>query len=831
MLLKPTIATLWVLVGSVLLAAEPVDFARDVKPILQARCHRCHGPAKQKAGLRLDAAALVVSGGNSGAAIVPGKSAESLLIHAVLGRKDVHAMPPEGPRLSPVEISLIEQWINEGAPLPLDEKVESAHATQSNHWAFQPVKRTTPPDVTNAGWIRNPIDNFILARLEKDRIEPSREADPVTLIRRLSFDLLGLPPRPEEVEAFLADSHPEAYMHLVKRLLASPHHGERWGRHWLDLARYADSNGYTIDGSRSIWKYRDWVINAINSNLSFEKFTIDQIAGDMLPGATLEQVIATGFHRNTMRNEEGGTDQEQFRIEAVADRVNTTASVFLGLTVGCARCHDHKYDPISQREYYELFALLNNADEPTIEVPTTHKMRELPALANELALAEKLLADNEPSVANRQEKWEKDLATQVEKLKEVPESVRGVLATEAQTRTEEQKNTIAEYYRSIDPFRLPVAQRVADLKGRQKQLSSSITTSLVMAERQDPRKTYVHIRGDFLRPGAMVNGAVPAVLPPLRTTSDRANRLDFARWLVDARNPLTPRVTMNRIWQQYFSHGIVSTENDFGTQGTPPSHPELLDWLANEFVSSGWDLKHIHWLIVTSATYRQSSHAREDLKEVDPYNRLLARQTRIRLEAETIRDAGLAVSGLLSDEIGGPGVYPPQPEGIYRFTQNPKYWKTGEGGDRYRRGIYIYYWRSSPYPLLATFDTPDATTACTRRPRSNTPLQALTLANDPAFVEMAKSLALRVLGEALPSDMDRLKLAFRLCFARTPLDEEVRRLSDFLDTQRTQFAGTPSDADAAAPQPLPPSIRPAEGAAWTAVARVMLNLDELITRE
>jgi hypothetical protein len=871
------------------------------------------------------------------------------------------------------------------------------------------------PEVKLRGWVANPIDAFVLARLEAQGIAPAPETDRVTLIRRLSLDLLGLPPTPAEAEEFAADTRPDALERLVDRLLASPHHAERWARHWLDLARYADSNGYTIDGSRSIWKYRDWVIQALVRDLPFDQFAIEQLAGDMLPGATLEQKIATGFHRNTLRNEEGGTDQEQFRVEAVADRVNTTATVFLGLTAGCARCHDHKYDPISQREYFQLFAVFNNADEPTIQIPSDHQARELPALETEIAAAEKLLADNEASVAVRQALWEAKLAGKVEvswtaldpvelrsssgtaleeledrsilsratgkepeaytvvaaaphgaitairiealthaslpkggpglaangnfilgeaalsilpassqrtegangnrvaftsasadhsqegyaiakaidgqtetgwainvrsgslnvdrtavfhveegfttepgmrlalelrhskpgyalgrfrvsatasprEAVDLPAKVRRILASTAAERSPEEVRSLAEYYRSIDKDRIPLAARVADLKERQRQLVQAVTTSLVVSERREPRTTHIHLRGDFLSPGEAVEGGVPAVLPP-PAAEGKLDRLGFARWLVDRRNPLTARVTVNRLWQAYFGQGIVATENDFGTQGSPPTHPELLDWLASEFGDRGWSLKAMHRLIVTSATYRQSSRARPELRDVDPYNLFLARQPRLRLDAETIRDAALAASGLLSREVGGPGVYPPQPQGIYRFTQTAKYWKESQGPDRYRRGMYTYFWRSSPYPMLMAFDAPDANVACTRRVRSNTPLQALTLANDPAFFEMAQSLAARTLREAPPVEGERIRHAFRLCLARAPAEDEGRRLADYLDSQRRRFAAAPEEAAPASPSGLPEGMAPGEGAAWTAVARVLLNLDELITRE
>ena len=807
-------------------ADTDTDFVQAIKPILTRHCVRCHGPDRQKSALRLDTAASVLEGGNRGPSVTPARSGESLLVDAVRGRRDIPVMPPEGDRLTENEIAAIERWIDAGAPAPPGEQPEPPRSPASRHWSFLPIQSPVAPEVrpsegTGQG-THNAIDAFVLDRLQQAGLKPSPEADRTTLIRRLSLDLLGLPPEPESVDAFVSDDRPDAMERLVDRLLSSPHFGERWGRHWLDGARYADSNGYTIDGSRSIWKYRDWVISAFNADMPFDQFTIEQLAGDLLPEATLDQILATGFHRNTLRNEEGGTDQEQFRNEAVADRVSTTGSVFLGLTIGCARCHDHKYDPISQREYYQLFAIFNNADEPTVQVPTDQQARELPAIATELASAEKLLADNEVSVVGRQQIWERDLVgksgVDLEKLG-IPPEPRGLLQKAVGDRSEADKTVLAKLYRSIDKDYAPLVERVAGLKKRQADLRKSVTTSLVMKERVEPRATHVQIRGDFLRPGARVEGAAPAVLPALRPAGAKVNRLDLARWIASPRNPLSARVVVNRLWQTLFGQGIVATDNDLGTQGSPPTHPELLDWLASELIRREWSIKSTLKLIVSSATYRQASTGRGDLVQHDPYNRLLGRQPRLRLEAECVRDVALAVSGLLSREIGGPGVYPPQPQGIYRFTQTAKFWKESEGGDRFRRGMYTYFWRSSPYPFLTTFDAPDATLACTRRPRSNTPLQALTLANDPAFVEMARALAKRALAEAEGSSAERIRRMFRLCFSREPEAREIERLSKFVTDQQRAFAATPSGADAP------------EGLAWTALARVLLNLDELITRE
>ncbi|HVC96749.1 MAG TPA: DUF1549 domain-containing protein, partial [Pirellulales bacterium] len=475
-------------------AADEIDYRNDVRPILAQHCYECHGPDTQKSGLRLDTVAAARDGGYNGPAVVAGNSGESLLIAAVTGTGDVQKMPPEQrPPLSDAQIALLRVWIDQGAAAPADDAPAASKDGAAKHWSFRPLASPAIPPVGNSVWVRNPIDAFILARLEAEGLAPSPQADRVTFIRRLSLDLLGLPPSPAEVEQFVTNQRPDAYEQLVDRLLISPHYGERWGRHWLDQARYADSNGYTIDGGRSIWKYRDWVIDALNRDLPFDQFTVEQLAGDMLPGATVEQVVATGFHRNTLVNEEGGTDPEQFRVESVVDRVSTTGAVFLGLTLGCARCHDHKFDPISQREFYEFFALLNNADEPAYPVPTTQQAKEEPALLAEIAQVEKRLRDVDTSAAARQDEWERKLAASPSALPALPEKVRQLLAVPVDERSDQQKKDLAEEYKQFDPERVPLNIAYADLKQRQKQLAASITSTLVMKERTEPRENFIHI--------------------------------------------------------------------------------------------------------------------------------------------------------------------------------------------------------------------------------------------------------------------------------------------------------------------------------------------------
>src|SRR5262249_15765943 len=525
-----------------------------------------------------------------GPAIVPGKSTESLLIDALRGTNDVTPMPFKKQPLPEGQIRLIAAWIDQGAKAPADEVADDG--TGRSHWAFKAPVRPALPAVKDRTWVRKPIDYFILARLEKERISPSPEADKVTLLRRLYFDLLGLPPSPADVERFLGDSRPDAYERLVDQLLASPHYGERWGRHWLDLARYADTHGFTIDAPREIWKYRDWVIDAINSDMPFDEFVIEQMAGDMLPKATVEQKIATGFHRNTLINQEGGIDLEQFRVESVADRVNTTGTVFLGLTLGCARCHDHKYDPVSQKEYYQLFSFLNNQSEPTLNLAS-------PEVAAKREKIQTQLRDMEEQINDKIRDYVAKLPD--DERTKIKQEITVILNLGPDQRTETQKKTFANFFKSKSPEFKKTFDRIAVLKKEE----PNFPTTMVAQELPKRRETYVHLGGDFTRKGPSVGADVPSVLHPMPKYQG-ANRLDLARWLVDTRNPLLGRVTMNRLWMRYFGKGLVETENDFGLQGTPPSHPELLDWLATEFPARGWSVKAMHRLMVTSATYQQS---------------------------------------------------------------------------------------------------------------------------------------------------------------------------------------------------------------------------------
>jgi len=682
-------------------------------------------------------------------------------------------MPPAR-RLHDSEIATLENWIKSGAPWTRSAVV----LPKARFWSLTSPARPQLPPVANEPWILNPIDRFILARLEQEKIQPSPAADDATLLRRLSLDTTGLPPESD------SDSYPAA----VERFLASPHFGERWARHWLDQARYADSDGGSRDEPRQVWRYRDWVINAINSNLPFDRFLTEQLAGDLLPNATLEQITATGFLRHHQIQIEAGTDREQYRVESVFDRVDTVGSVVLGLSLGCARCHDHKFDPISQRNYYEFFAFFNNADEwdnsksgyladrnlylihsPTLDFGAKDQVAKLHALRAQVSALENELAE-------------------FQKNRKDPEGVK---------------------------------VRQATINSLYKQMPK-LDSTMVFRERAAPRESYLFQGGDFLRRGPAVQPGVPAAIlsaPPMKS------RLDLAAWVTHRDNPLTARVAVNRIWQQYFGKGLVETENDFGTQGALPTHPELLDWLAAEFIESKWDVKRIHRLILNSATYRQSSQRRADLEKADPDNRLVARQHRLRLEAEIVRDSGLAASGLLTRKIGGPSVFPPQPANAMSASQLKKTWPTSTGEDRYRRGLYTFFYRITPHPALTVFDQPNATQACTRRNRSNTPLQALTLLNDQAYHEFAQAFATRILREAPPTDSDRLDHAFRRSVSRPPSASERDRLLRLLHLERDEFSTKPEEAKLLTGKPDP------DLAAWTALSRVLLNTDEFITRE
>ena len=750
-----------------------VGFNRDIRPILSEQCFSCHGfDAKhRKANLRLDTREGALADNEGTRAIVPGNPAKSELWKRLITQDSEDIMPPpeaHKPKLTAAQLAKVKKWIEDGAPYEA-------------HWSFRPPAKPAL-DVQGPA----AIDALIGRALAQSGLAPSPEASPEKLLRRLALDLTGLPPEPAELDAFLAArrTDPEAaYRAAVDRLLASPHYGERWGRWWLDQARYADSNGYSIDAPRTIWKYRDWVVGALNADQPFDRFSIEQLAGDLLPNATEAQRVATGFHRNTLINQEGGIDVEQFRVDSVFDRVGTTGTVWLGLTIGCAQCHDHKFDPIAQKDFYRLFAFFNNQDEPSMRVRDSG--RDAATLAKEAQAAEAELIALLSRRADAFRRWEEGPAKASKKLSK---EARALLKKDPARRSVAERATLfaAELGAEDDEFK--------ELHRRFMEANETLNggaTTLVLKERATPRQTHLLIAGDFTRPGEALTPGTPAALHPLNAGKAPVDRLALARWIFADGNTLTARVIANRVWQAYFGRGLVETENDFGSQGTPPSHPELLDWLAVDLKEHGWSLKSLHRTIVLSRTYRQDSAARPELTEKDPGNRLLARQSRLRLDAELVRDSLLTASGLLSRKLGGAPVFPPIPDGVMSLGQVKREWKASKGEDRYRRGLYTFTYRVTPPPALAVFDAPDGLATCTRRNRSNTPLQALTLLNDPAFVECADALAARI-------QRDGLADAFRRCTSR---------------------AATP--AELATLKPLSPR----------SAARVLLNLDETITRD
>jgi len=762
------------------------SFSRDIKGVLSNRCVRCHGPDAGSrhgggdGGLRLDTFAGATADLGGHAAIVPGRPEESEILKRITSDDPDLVMPPPdaGERLPAKQVELLKRWI-------------AAGATYEPHWAYVTPKRPTVPAVKDAAWPKNDIDRFILARLEAEGLSPQPEADRATLARRLALDLTGLPLSPDEIDAFVADRSPDAVEKLVDRLLAHDGYGEHMARQWLDLARYADSAGYADDPPRTIWGWRDWVVRAFDANMPFDEFTLRQIAGDLLPNATLDDRIATGFHRNTLTNSEGGTIDEEFRTVAIVDRVNTTMSTWMGTTIACCQCHDHKYDPLSQQEYFGLYAVLNNtADEdrkdetPVVRIPWEPIDARRAAVEQEIAEIERQI----PPPAKG--------ATEPPEFRPARDLVKGL-----RKKLDDEK-----------PATVPVLEELAGDKRR---------------------VTKLQHRGNWQDLGPVVAEAVPAVFPPPEVADGgRLDRMVLAKWLVDSRNPLTSRVVVNRFWERLFGIGIVSTSEEFGSQGEQPSHPELLDWLACELVDRDWDLKAIIRLMVTSAAYRQTSRATPELVASDPENRLVACGPRVRLSAEVIRDQALFAAGLLSRKKGGPSVHPPQPNvGLSAAFGGGIDWKTSDGEDRYRRALYTTWRRSNPYPSMATFDAPSREVCTVRRPRTNTPLQALVTLNDPVYVEAAQALARRMVREGGSTDPERAVRGFRLVLAREPSPAESERLVRLHDQALAGFKNNPDDAKKMATDPLGPvpaelTIGIDDLAAWTVVANVILNLDE-----
>lgn len=841
-----------------------VDFSRQVRPLLSDKCFRCHGPDEnsREGDLRLDLGA-----DSRRSVIVAGNVADSELIKRITSDDPDRRMPPveSNLELAPEEVELLTRWVAEGADYTI-------------HWAFEKPRRPDVPKTRNHVWIRNEIDALVLARLQAAQLEPSPPADRVTLIRRLSLDLTGLPPSIREVERFVNDERPKAYEKLVDRLLSSQRYGERMAQDWLDLARFGDTNGFESDSTRSMWLYRDWVINAFNTNMPFDRFTIEQIAGDLLPEADVSQRIASGFNRNTTYNEEAGADAEEYRVVYAVERASTTATVFLGLTMGCAQCHEHKYDPISQQEFYQFYAFFNSVDgelgatghdiplPPLLSLPTNKQAASLERVTGKLNnLEQQIKAEvanvgmpTQPAQANpadvsghvgsaeksestdqthfeTQPAWEAFERTR-EKSK-LPKEVLKLVKLNAADRNDEQKTQLQSYFvqHAYGPAKYtfePLNKRQAELTQTKEEIENAIPTTMVMVEMEERRPAFVLVRGDYQTKAEQVMPNVPSIFPPIPQDKPYT-RLGLAYWLADDDNPLVARVAVNRLWSQLFGAGLVRTLDDFGVRGDFPSHPQLLDWLATELVRTGWNVKSLQKLIVMSATYRQSSHWSPDAAAVDPYNSMLARQFRFRLSAEGIRDVALAVSGLLTDEIGGPSVYPYQPEGYYSDKGRWK-WPQSEGDDVNRRGLYTFWRRTTTYPTFRIFDAPSREVCTVSRPRTNTPLQALVTLNDPTFVEAARVFAKRILRDSGPSVDERLTFAFRSTVSRYPDAHELQTLRRIHDDETTQFQANTTAATALitnGDESVAENDDAAELATWVTIANVLLNLDESLTRE
>jgi hypothetical protein len=820
---------------------EPIDYNEDIRSIFNDRCINCHGGVKQEGGFSLlfreDALDTLSSGKR---AIVPGRPDESELIRRITHEDPEERMPPEGEPLTGDQIDKLERWIEQGA-------------SWKTHWAYIPPDSTPVPDISDTSWAHNGIDYFIRARLEDEGLAPNPPAECHALLRRVSLDLIGLPPRPEEVDSFCSDTSPAAYEKVVDRLLASPRFGEKWASMWLDLARYADTKGYEADRHREIWRYRDWVIRAFNRDLPFDEFTVQQLAGDLLPDSEKKQLLATAFHRNTMTNAEGGTSDEEYRVAAVIDRVNTTWEVWQGTTMECVQCHSHPYDPFRHEEYFEFMSYLNNTADSdkrderptlptfadTLETDVREKGRQLQASIDSMEAVIDSAATTEELVLERRA-WvdsarvELSMADEPELygVKEIPEESRieNIIQMPREERSGREQMELTRYFATIVPELEPLRQELKDLEDQLAALEPVRTPILQELPPDHARETHVFVRGNWRVQGEKVESDVPEVMPSLPDDVPN-NRLGMARWLVRPDNPLTARVTVNRFWTEIFGMGIVETVSDFGTRGAAPSHPELLDWLARQFIyEHDWSVKSLLKQMVLSATYRQSSHVSPELQEEDPRNRLLARGPRVRLSAEQVRDQALAVSGLLSEKMFGPSVMPPQPPDIWKSPYNSAEWETSEGEDRYRRGLYTYWKRTAPYPSMTTFDKPSREVTVSRRIRTNTPLQALVTMNDPVYVEAARAMARRVIREAGPGVHDRITHAVKLALAHPP-DSVTRQTLATLHRQAVDYYDKNPEAAEKLMNEYTMEIFPTDSlAAQMVVASAVMNLDEFIMK-
>ena len=831
-----------------------VDFARDIRPLLSDNCFACHGPdAKQrKADLRLDTreGALVYIDGTS--AVVPGKPSESELVRRVTTDDEDDLMPPpdSGKKLDATQKALLQRWIAEGAEYEL-------------HWSYKPVTRPMPPRVKNGSFILNDIDRFVLATLRTKGHEPAREADRRTLIRRLSFDLTGLPPTWEQVRAFVADSSPRAFGKLVDRLLASPHYGERMAIYWLDLVRYADTMGYHSDNEQTKPLYREYVIDAFNDNLPFDQFTREQLAGDQLPGSTRRQLIASGYNRLNMTTREGGSQPKEYIAIYLGDRVRNVSGVWMATTLGCTECHDHKFDPFTSRDFYSLGAFFSDLEETPVgpqkytPLPTTAQQAKVDKLKKQIPVLEAVLNTQTPALDDALARWESAQAERIasEPSAEAdangtepavsdgkptadsaapPKKIGEILAVPLAKRSDEQKKTLAAHYRTFAPELAGARKELVDLKERIKRLEKAFPTSLVSVRLGKPRTVRILPRGNWQdESGPEVQPTVPARLK-LADTESRAKRSDLADWVVSKDNPLTARVMVNRLWALCFGRGLAMPLDDFGAQGTPPTHPELLDWLAADLMDHGWDIKRTMKLLVTSGAYRQSSIADAKTLAADPLNKWLARQGRWRLDAEMVRDNALAVSGLLAKPIGGASVKPYQPVGYWKHLNFPKRkWAPDSGVSQYRRGLYTFWCRTFLHPSMLAFDAPTREGCVAERTRSNTPQQALVLLNDPTYVEASRVFAERILQHGGDTDGERLAWAFERALSREPSAGERDILLRLAGERAAHFAaraGAAKAAAAAGEWPAATALKPERVAAWAAVSRAILNLYETTSR-
>jgi hypothetical protein len=805
-------------------APKPVDYSREVQPILTAHCYACHGPddGKRKAKLRLDRRDSTVK-----KAVKPGDAAQSPLIERIASDDPDQMMPPPASnktRLTAAQIDLLRRWIDQGAKFDL-------------HWSY--VKPTRPVLLTakNKAWVRNPVDAFVAAGQEAHGLAPAPEADRITLLRRVSFDLIGLPPTPEEVAAFVNDKSPEAYEKLVDRLLASEHFGERMAMFWLDAVRYADTAGYHSDNHRDVWLFRDYVINAFNANKRFDQFTVEQLAGDLLPNPTTEQRIASGYNRLLQTTEEGGAQPKEYTAKYAADRVRNASSVWLASTMGCCQCHNHKFDPFTMKDFYSFGAFFADIQEKAVgrqdqtPIMSPHMAARVKLLDEQIALFRSTLSKPSPEMDALQAAWEEK--ARAEGGKGMPKPVADALAVDPAERTPKQKQAIANHYRSVVPELAPLRKALAEVQAQRDAIMKTVPTTLVTTA-VAPRVVRVLARGNWQDDsGEVVQPAAPAFLTSLDTKGKRPTRLDLAKWLVAPDNPLTARVFVNRLWKICFGQGIVKSLDDFGIQGTMPSHPQLLDWLAVEFVKSGWDVKRMLKLLVMSNAYRQSSVAAKEVHEKDPTNVWLARQGRFRLDAEMVRDGALEISGVLSRKVGGPSVKPYQPAGYWSFLNFPvREWQADKGASLYRRGLYTYWCRTFLHPSLLAFDAPTREECVVGRTRSSTPLQALVLLNDPIYVEAARVFAEHILRQN-GDTAARLDWAYRRAVSRGVTPEEVKLLTALHQKHLAEFRADRAGADkmvAVGQWPVPKDVDTADLAAWTSVARVILNMHETITR-